>query len=71
MLYPSLQRMDPVNAWRYMFFLGGLPAAERFPWMTGGVRSVIERRAQGASSVLLRKASVTSCSDAVSKDASA
>jgi len=25
-LYPSLQRMDPVNAWRYMFFLGGLPA---------------------------------------------
>lgn len=25
-LYPSLKAMDPVNAWRYMFFLGGLPA---------------------------------------------
>ena len=24
--YPALQRFDPVNAWRYMFFLGGLPA---------------------------------------------
>jgi len=25
-LYPAMQRMDPANAWRYMFFLGGLPA---------------------------------------------
>ena len=24
--YPALQRFDPLNAWRYMFFLGGLPA---------------------------------------------
>ena len=24
--YPVMQRFDPVNAWRYMFFLGGLPA---------------------------------------------
>ena len=27
--YPALQRFDPVNAWRYMFFLGGLPALQR------------------------------------------
>lgn len=25
-LYPTLRASDPVNAWRYMFFLGGLPA---------------------------------------------
>jgi SHS family lactate transporter-like MFS transporter len=25
-LYPSLKAADPVNAWRYMFFLGGVPA---------------------------------------------
>jgi SHS family lactate transporter-like MFS transporter len=25
-VYPVMQRIDPVNAWRYMFFLGGLPA---------------------------------------------
>lgn len=25
-LYPTLKAADPVNAWRYMFFLGGLPA---------------------------------------------
>ena len=25
-LYPAMQRFDPANAWRYMFFLGGLPA---------------------------------------------
>ena len=24
--YPVMQRFDPINAWRYMFFLGGLPA---------------------------------------------
>ena len=24
--YPAMQRYDPVNAWRYMFFIGGLPA---------------------------------------------
>lgn len=24
--YPAMQRIDPVNAWRYMFFIGGLPA---------------------------------------------
>jgi SHS family lactate transporter-like MFS transporter len=24
--YPALQRVDPANAWRYMFFIGGLPA---------------------------------------------
>ena len=26
LLYPTLLRIDAVNAWRYMFFLGGLPA---------------------------------------------
>jgi len=25
-LYPALRASDPLNAWRYMFFLGGLPA---------------------------------------------
>lgn len=25
-VYPAMQRIDPHNAWRYMFFLGGLPA---------------------------------------------
>ena len=25
-LYPTLKAFDPVNAWRYMFFIGGLPA---------------------------------------------
>jgi MFS transporter, SHS family, lactate transporter len=24
--YPAMQRYDPANAWRYMFFIGGLPA---------------------------------------------
>lgn len=26
LLYPALQTYDPVNAWRYMFFIGGIPA---------------------------------------------
>jgi SHS family lactate transporter-like MFS transporter len=26
LVYPVMQRIDPVNAWRYMFFIGGLPA---------------------------------------------
>lgn len=25
-VYPAMQRIDAVNAWRYMFFIGGLPA---------------------------------------------
>ncbi len=25
-VYPAMQRYDPANAWRYMFFIGGLPA---------------------------------------------
>lgn len=26
LLYPALQAYDPTNAWRYMFFIGGIPA---------------------------------------------